>query len=107
MKSSARKIKLTGFDDLFQAGGETIQEVPLSELFPFKNHPFQVRDDEAMQKTAESIARSGVLAPGIVRPRKEGGYEIIAGHRRKREASWQAGRQCQYLFGCWMMTKLP
>ena len=61
-----------------------MQEVPLAELFPFKDHPFQVRDDEAMQKTVESIARSGVLSPGIVRPRKEGGYEIIAGHRRKR-----------------------
>ena len=90
MKSSASKIQLAGFDDLFQTGGkaeangEQVQEVPLAELFPFKDHPFQVRDDEAMQKTVESIARSGVLAPGIVRPRKEGGYEIIAGHRRKR-----------------------
>lgn len=98
MKSSASKIQLTGFDDLFQAGGtsevsgETVQEVPLSELFPFKNHPFQVRDDEAMQKTVESIARSGVLSPAIVRPRKEGGYEIIAGHRRKR-GSELAGRE--------------
>ena len=61
-----------------------MQEVPLSELVPFKNHPFQVRDDEAMQKTVESIARSGVLSPAIVRPRQEGGYEIIAGHRRRR-----------------------
>ena len=84
------KIQLAGFDDLFQTGGkaeangEQVQEVPLAELFPFKDHPFQVRDDEAMQKTMESIARSGVLSPGIVRPRKEGGYEIIAGHRRKR-----------------------
>ena len=90
MKGSASKIQLAGFDDLFQTGGkaeangEQVQEVPLAELFPFKNHPFQVRDDEAMQKTVESIARSGVLSPGIVRPRKEGGYEIIAGHRRKR-----------------------
>lgn len=92
MKSSAGKIELTGFDDLFQTDGETVQEVPLSELFPFKNHPFQVRDDEAMQKTVESIARSGVLSPGIVRPRKEGGYEIIAGHRRKR-GSELAGRE--------------
>lgn len=92
MKSSARNIELTGFDDLFQTGGETVQEVPLSELFPFKNHPFQVRDDEAMQKTVESIARSGVLSPGIVRPRREGGYEIIAGHRRKR-GSELAGRE--------------
>jgi ParB family chromosome partitioning protein len=98
MKSSASKIQLTGFDDLFQASGtsevsgETVQEVPLSELFPFKNHPFQVRDDEAMQKTVESIARSGVLSPAIVRPRQEGGYEIIAGHRRKR-GSELAGRE--------------
>ena len=84
MRSSAGKIELTGFDDLFQTGGETVQEVPLSELFPFKDHPFHVRDDEAMQKTVDSIARSGVLSPGIVRPRPEGGYEIIAGHRRKR-----------------------
>ena len=90
MKSSASKIQLTGYDALFQinepakANGDLVQEVPLSELFPFKNHPFQVRDDESMQKTVESIARSGVLSPGIVRPRPEGGYEIIAGHRRKR-----------------------
>ena len=90
MKGSASKIQLAGFDDLFQTGGkaeangEQVREVPLAELFPFKDHPFQVRDDEAMQKTMESIARSGVLSPGIVRPRKEGGYEIIAGHRRKR-----------------------
>ena len=90
MKSSASKIQLTGYDALFQTSGPAevndnlVQEVPLSELFPFKNHPFQVRDDEAMQKTVESIARSGVLSPGIVRPRQEGGYEIIAGHRRKR-----------------------
>ena len=92
MKSSARNIELTGFDDLFQTGGETVQEVPLSELFPFKNHPFQVRDDEAMQKTVESIARRGVLSPAIVRPRREGGYEIITGHRRKR-GSELAGRE--------------
>lgn len=103
MRSSAGKIQLTGFDDLFQtddetkADGERVQEVPLAELFPFKNHPFQVRDDEAMQKTAESIARSGVLSPGIVRPRKEGGYEIIAGHRRKR-GSELAGRETMPVF---------
>ncbi len=97
MRSSAAKIQLAGFDDLFQtsgeaeANGERVQEIPLADLFPFKNHPFQVRDDEAMQKTVESIARSGVLSPGIVRPRPEGGYEIIAGHRRKR-GSELAGR---------------
>jgi len=90
MKSSASKIQLTGFNDLFQVGGDTetdaeqVQEVPLSELFPFKGHPFQVRDDDAMQETAASIAKYGVLVPGIVRPRQEGGYEIVAGHRRKR-----------------------
>ncbi len=90
MKSSAGKIQLTGFNDLFgtgngvEAGGERVQDVPLSELFPFKEHPFQVRDDEARQETADSIAKYGVLVPGIVRPRPEGGYEIVAGHRRKR-----------------------
>ena len=92
MKSSARNIELTGFDDLFQTGSETVQEVPLLELYPFQNHPFQVRDDEAMQKTVESIAQRGVLSPAIVRPRREGGYEIIAGHRRKR-GSELAGRE--------------
>lgn len=89
MKSSASKIQVTGFDDLFRSSGmepdaERTQEVPLSELYPFKGHPFQVRDDEAMMKMAESIAEHGVLVPGIVRPRPEGGYELVAGHRRKR-----------------------
>ena len=97
MKSSAGKIELTGFDDLFQTGGETVLDVPLSELFPFKNHPFRVQDDETMRKTVESIARSGVLHPGIVRPRPEGGYEIIAGHRRKR-GSELAGRTTMPVF---------
>ena len=89
MKSSASKIQLTGFDDLFtngkaEASVEQVQEVSLSELFPFKDHPFHVKDDEAMREIADSIAKHGVLVPGIVRPRKEGGYEIVAGHRRKR-----------------------
>ena len=90
MKSSASKIRLAGYDDLFRAGGEAeadgerVREIPLAELHPFKDHPFQVRDDEEMEKMAESIAEHGVLVPGIVRPRKEGGYEIVAGHRRKR-----------------------
>ena len=98
MKSSAGKIQVTSFQDLFQTGGgaepddKMLREIPLSELFPFKDHPFQVRDDEAMQKTVESIARSGVLTPGIVRPRREGGYELIAGHRRKR-GSELAGKE--------------
>lgn len=96
MKGSAAKIQMTGFDDLFGApapiaDGEHIQEVALSDLHPFKNHPFHVVDDERMQETAESVAKYGVLVPGIVRPRPEGGYEIVAGHRRKR-ASELAGK---------------
>lgn len=98
MKSSASKIQMSSFSDLFQTDGgadtdtEKVQEVPLAELFPFKNHPFQVREDEAMRETAESIKKYGVLVPGIVRPRSEGGYEIIAGHRRKR-GSELAGKE--------------
>ena len=98
MKSSAGKIQLSSYEDLFQASSEKaddrerVQEIPLSELFPFKNHPFQVRDDDAMQETVESIAKYGVLVPGIVRPRSDGGYEIVAGHRRKR-GSELAGRE--------------
>ena len=90
MKSSAGKIQLSGFNDLFQTGGETeasseqVKEIALSELHPFQGHPFQVRDDEEMREMADSIAQYGVLVPGIVRPRSEGGYEIIAGHRRRR-----------------------
>ena len=69
---------------------ERIQEIPLSELHPFKNHPFRVVDDEAMQRTVESVAQFGVLAPALARPRSEGGYELVAGHRRMR-ASELAG----------------
>jgi len=97
MKGSAAKIQMTSVDDLFglpapEADGEHIQEIPLVELHPFKNHPFHVVDDEKMQETAESVAKYGVLVPGIVRPRPEGGYEIVAGHRRKR-ASELAGKE--------------
>ena len=91
MKGSGRKLSLTSYDDLFsteasraEAGREKVTEVSLSELHPFKNHPFKVLDDERMQDTAESIREYGVLVPAIVRPREEGGYEIVAGHRRKR-----------------------
>ncbi|MGL5437715.1 MAG: ParB/RepB/Spo0J family partition protein [Lachnospiraceae bacterium] len=89
-KNSADKIKLNSFDDLFgsanvpETGVEQVVEIPLDELYPFQNHPFKVLDDEKMQETVESIKRYGVLMPGIARPRTEGGYEIIAGHRRKR-----------------------
>ena len=69
---------------------ERVQEIPLSELHPFKNHPFRVVDDEVMQRTVESVAQFGVLAPALARPRSEGGYELVAGHRRMR-ASELAG----------------
>ena len=89
MRSSAAKIKLTSVDDLFSseesradASRERVVEIPLAEMHPFKNHPFKVLDDEKMQNTAESIREHGVLVPAIVRPREEGGYEIVAGHRR-------------------------
>ena len=91
MKSSAKKIELASVDDLFSteegrqdAKLEKIQEIPLSELHPFKNHPFKVKDDEAMMETADSIKQYGVLVPAIARPDPECGYEMVAGHRRHR-----------------------
>ena len=91
MKSSAKKIELASVDDLFSteegrqdAKLEKIQEIPLTELRPFKNHPFKVKDDEAMMETADSIKQYGVLVPAIARPDPEGGYELVAGHRRHR-----------------------
>ena len=91
MKSSAKKIELASVDDLFSteegrqdAKLEKIQEIPLSELHPFKNHPFKVKDDEAMMETADSIKQYGVLVPAIARLDPEGGYELVAGHRRHR-----------------------
>jgi len=91
LKSSAKKIELAWVDDLFSteegrqdAKLEKIQEIPLSELHPFKNHPFKVKDDEAMMETADSIKQYGVLVPAIARPDPEGGYELVAGHRRHR-----------------------
>ena len=87
MKSkSAEKVKLNSFDDFFgiDETGETVTSVPLSELHTFKGHPFRVLDDEKMQETVESVKQYGVLMPGIVRPHPEGGYEVIAGHRRWR-----------------------
>lgn len=91
MKSSAKNIKLTSVDEIFSTeesradtNREKVMELPLAELYPFKNHPFRVVDDEAMRDTAESIEKYGVLVPAIARPRAEGGYELVAGHRRKR-----------------------
>lgn len=98
MRSSAAKIQMTSFDDLFQPSGveqqtttEQIQDMSLKKLISFHNHPFQVRDDEEMQKTAESVAQYGVLVPAIARPVGGDLYELISGHRRKR-ASELAGK---------------
>ena len=85
---SASKVRLNSFDDLFGGAentlGEQIIHAKLADLHTFKGHPFRVLDDEKMEETTESIGKYGVLVPGIVRPREGGGYEIIAGHRRKR-----------------------
>ena len=91
MKSSAQKMQLAPLDDLFstqasrdEAQREKVQEIPLEELHPFARHPFKVLDDDRMRDTADSIREYGVLVPAIARPRPDGGYELIAGHRRKR-----------------------
>ena len=91
MKSSAQKMQLASLDDLFstqasrdEAQREKVQEIPLEELHPFAHHPFKVLDDDRMRDTADSIREYGVLVPAIARPRPDGGYELIAGHRRKR-----------------------
>ena len=99
MKSSAKKVELASVDDLFSteesradAQREKVLEIPLSELHPFKDHPFKVKDDEAMMETADSVRQYGVLVPAIARPDPEGGYELVAGHRRHR-ASEIAGKE--------------
>ena len=99
MKSSARNIELKSVDDLFateesraDAQREKVQEIPLGELHPFRNHPFKVKDDAAMKDTVESVREYGVLVPAIARPDPDGGYELIAGHRRH-HASELAGKE--------------
>jgi len=99
MPKKGGNISLSSYDDIFQtdqsreeAQQERVQEIKLSDLHPFKGHPFKVVDDEAMQKTVESIAQFGVMTPAIARPRPEGGYELIAGHRRH-HASELAGKE--------------
>jgi ParB family chromosome partitioning protein len=99
MKPSGRNLNLTSYDEIFQteetrieASQEKVIDIPLTDLHPFKNHPFKVTDDESMLETAESITKHGVLVPVIARPREEGGYELISGHRRKR-ASELAGKE--------------
>ena len=99
MKSSAKNINLTSVDDLFSTEESRIDDqrekitlIPLADLHPFKDHPFKVIDNEAMADTAESIKEYGVLVPAIARPREDGGYELVAGHRRHR-ASELAGQE--------------
>ena len=103
-KGSASKIQLNSFDDLFGSEikqeintSEQVMELALDDLHTFKNHPFRVLDDAKMEETVESVKKHGVLIPGIARPRAEGGYEIIAGHRRKR-ASELAGKTTMPMF---------
>ena len=99
MESSAKKVELASVDDLFSteesrtdAQREKVMDIPLSELHPFKDHPFKVKDDDAMMETADSIRQYGVLVPAIARPDPNGGYELVAGHRRHR-ASELAGKE--------------
>jgi len=99
LKPSDRKLNLTSYDEIFQteetrieATQEKVIDIPLTDLHPFKNHPFKVTDDESMLETAESITKHGVLVPVIARPCEDGGYELISGHRRKR-ASELAGKE--------------
>ena len=93
MPKSGLNVALKGADDIFfteesrqEQQREQVQQIPIGELFPFKNHPFKVLDDESMQRTVESVEQYGVLSPLIARPRPEGGYEIISGHRRQHAA---------------------
>lgn len=99
MPKKGANISLNSYDEIFtteedrqEQQQEKVQEIPLAELHPFKNHPFKVKDDEAMEKTVESIRQYGVLVPAIARPLPEGGYELISGHRRK-HASELAGKE--------------
>lgn len=99
LEKQREKIELASVDDLFSTEEsrqdeqlEKIQEIPLSELHPFKDHPFKVKDDDAMIETADSIKKYGVLVPAIARPLPDGGYELVAGHRRRR-ASELAGKE--------------
>ena len=93
MPKNSLTVSLKGADDIFsteesrqEQQREQVQQIPIGELFPFKNHPFKVLDDESMQRTVESVEQYGVLSPLIARPRPEGGYEIISGHRRQHAA---------------------
>ena len=93
MSTKGRNISLSSYDDIFSgadpditSGGETVKEISIEDLHPFKNHPFRVQVDEDMNKTVESVKEYGILTPAIVRPAKEGGFEIVSGHRRCKAA---------------------
>ena len=93
MPKNGLNVSLNSYDDIFsteetrqEEQREQVQQIPIDELYPFKDHPFKVIDDEAMQRTVESIKQLGVTNPLIARPRPDGGYEIISGHRRQHAA---------------------
>ena len=110
MPKNSLNVSLKGADDIFsteesrqEQQREQVQQIPIGELFPFKNHPFKVLDDESMQRTVESVEQYGVLSPLIARPRPEGGYEIISGHRRQHAAQLAGLEPCLSSSAIWMM----
>ena len=114
LEKQREKVELASVDDLFSteesradAQREKVLEIPLSELHPFKKHPFKVKDDEAMMETADSIRQYGVLVPAIARPDPNGGYELVAGHRRHRASELAGKDTMRSLCGIWTMTRPP
>ena len=110
MPKSGLNVALKGLDDIFsteesrqEEQREQVQQIPVSELFPFKNHPFKVLDDDSMTRTVESISQFGVLAPLIARPRPEGGYEISPGIVGNTPQSLQIWTPCLSLCEIWRM----
>ena len=103
MRRPKKEIQLTSYDELLgleespEKSMNQIVEIELEKLYPFKNHPFRVSDDEKMDETVESIKNYGVLNPALVRPRSEGGYELISGHRRKEAVNCVEKLHCQLL----------
>lgn len=110
MKSSAKNIQISSYDDLFKTDAERladtqerIQALPLDKLVPFPNHPFKVIDDEKMQETIDSIKEYGVLVPVLVRPKDDGSFEIVSGHRRHRASVLAVKLLYQQLYARWTM----
>ena len=103
MRRPKKDIQLTSYDELLgleetpEKSMNQVVEIDLAKLYPFKNHPFHVNDDEKMAETVESIKTYGVLTPALVRPRPEGGYEMISGHRRKGDVNCVERLHCQLL----------